>query len=367
MKKILFLTAHRPGRSPGQRFRFEQYLPYLRELGYHCEVSFLLSERDDRFFYARGHYVRKFLILLKTLYVRLRDLKKARNSDIVFLYREAVMFGSVWFEKRLARRCPNMILDFDDAIWLQDVSEGNQKLAWLKRPSKTEDIIRLCRLVITGNDYLAGYARHFNERVAVVPTTLDTAQFRPVASSGDNGPAVCIGWTGSITTLRHLELAVPVMEEIYRRYGDRICFRVIADRPWQHDGLPVSFIRWQRATEIDDLTGIDIGTMPLPDDAWARGKCGFKGLQYMALGIPAVMSPVGVNTEIICDGENGFLASSQEEWIHKLSLLIDDAALRRKLGAAGHRTVEERYSFNAWKVRYARLFDELLHDQAMKK
>ncbi len=359
MKKILFLAAHRPGRSPGQRFRFEQYLTYLRELGYQCDISFLLSERDDFYFYAHGHYLRKFLILLKTLHIRLRDLKKAAQYDIVFIYREAVMFGSVWFEKQLARRCPNLILDFDDAIWLQDVSEGNRKLAWLKRPSKTEDILRVCRLVITGNDYLANYARQFNEHVVVVPTTLDTSQFKPVACSRPSGRPVCIGWTGSITTLRHLELAIPVWEELYHRYGDRLCFRVIADRPWQHKNLPLTFIRWQRETETDDLAAIDIGVMPLPDDAWARGKCGFKGLQYMALGIPAVMSPVGVNNTIIRDGENGFLAASTEEWLEKLSQLIESKELRQRLGEAGRRTVEEQYSLRAWKIRYAKLFSDL--------
>jgi hypothetical protein len=142
LKKILFLAAHRPGRSPGQRFRFEQYLPYLQEQGFQCDVSFLLNATDDAAFYQKGHYFRKLLIFLKTIRIRLRDLKRAGNYDIIFLYREAVMFGSVWFEKRLARKGPQLVLDFDDAIWLKDVSEGNRRLAWLKRPSKTADIIK---------------------------------------------------------------------------------------------------------------------------------------------------------------------------------------------------------------------------------
>jgi len=358
LKKILFLSAHRPGRSPGQRFRFEQYLPYLKEQGFTCDVSWLLSEKDDQSFYVKGAYFTKFLIFLKTLKIRYRDLKKASQYDIVFLYREAVMFGSVWFEKKLAKKGPRLVLDFDDAIWLKDVSEGNRKLAWLKRPSKTEEIIKCCSLVITGNDYLASYARHFTQNVTVVPTTLDTAQFNLHQKTRVN-PAICIGWTGSITTLRHLELAVPVWKKLYERYGSRICFRVIADRAWTHNGLPVQFVRWNRDTELEDLSAIDIGIMPLPDDAWARGKCGFKGLQYMALGIPAVMSPVGVNNEIIHDGENGFLANSAEEWFDKLCLLIEDADLRKRLGEAGHKTVEDHYSFNAWKEKYADLFRNL--------
>jgi glycosyltransferase involved in cell wall biosynthesis len=152
---------------------------------------------------------------------------------------------------------------------------------------------------------------------------------------------------------------VPVLEKLYERYGSKICFRVIADRCWSHNSLPVQFIRWNRETELEDLSSIDIGIMPLPDDAWARGKCGFKGLQYMALGIPAVMSPVGVNCDIIRNGENGFLAGSPDEWFEKLCLLIDDPTLRTRLGAAGRKTVEDHYSFDAWKDRYAGLFREL--------
>lgn len=358
MKKILFLAAHRPGRSPGQRFRFEQYLAYLQEQGFHCEVSFLLNAADDAVFYKKGNYFRKLLIFLKTIRIRLRDLKRAGNYDIIFLYREAVMFGSVWFEKRLAKKGPRLVLDYDDAIWLKDVSEGNRRLAWLKRPSKTADIIKLCSLVITGNEYLANYARQFSSHVTVVPTTLETAHFKRTAPSKPE-PPLCIGWTGSITTLRHLELALPVMHKLYALYGDAITFRVIADRYWECPGLPVQFIRWNRETELQDLSDIHIGIMPLPDDDWARGKCGFKGLQYMALGIPAVMSPVGVNSEIIKDGENGFLAATEDDWMEKLSLLITNPVLREQLGHAGRRTVEERFSNNAWKEKYAALLNQL--------
>jgi glycosyltransferase involved in cell wall biosynthesis len=359
VNKILFLVAHRPGRSPGQRFRFEQYLDHLRKNGFVCDVSWLLSQKDDAYFYLKRAYFHKFLILLKTLRIRLRDLQRAEKYDIIFIYREAVMYGSTWFERRLRKKKAKLVLDYDDAIWLKDVSEGNRDLGWLKRPSKTADIIRLCDIVITGNNYLAGFARKYNSNVVVIPTTIDTSTY--CASSPRKGTGtVCIGWTGSTTTLGHLELAAPFLKRIYERFADQVRFRVIADRPWEQNDLPVEFVCWSRESEIADLAAIDIGIMPLPDNEWAKGKCGFKGLQYMALGIPAVLSAVGVNNEIIENGKNGFLVATEDEWVEKLSLLIENEELRKRIGESGRKTVLEHYSFEAWKNQYAEIFKGLL-------
>lgn len=356
MKKILFIVAHRPGRSPGQRFRFEQYLDYLGEKGFSYDFSFLLSENDDRVFYSQGNYFRKFLIFLKSILLRFSDLRRLKNYDIVFIYREAVMFGSAFFEKRFKKKGARIILDFDDAIWLMDVSEGNKKLSWLKRPSKTADILKLSDMAFVGNSHLAAYAEQYNQNVKIVPTTLDIQKMN-IKKDVANGK-ICIGWTGSHTTLKHFELAIPFLKRIAEKFPVKI--KIISDISLDNSELEFDFCRWNKDTEMEDLSDFDIGIMPLPDDEWARGKCGFKGLQYMAIGIPAVLSPVGVNTEIIQDGENGFLARNDDEWIEKLSQLIESADLRKKIGAAGRQTVEERYSFNAWKDNYVGYFEELI-------
>lgn len=356
-KKILFLVAHRPGRSPGQRFRFEQYLDHLKANGFDYRISFLISEKEDAAFYAPGKFLAKALIVVKSLRQRLLDLKAARNYDLVFIYREAHMLGFTWFEKRLKKRGARMILDFDDSIWLNDTSDGNRPLAWLKRPSKTAEILGLCDLALVGNAFLASYARRFNQNVKIVPTTIDTSYYLPGKKPG--GPSVCIGWTGSSTTLKHLREALPVLRELRRKYGEKVTFRVISNKPFEADLPGLENVSWKKETEVSDLYPLDIGIMPLPDDEWARGKCGFKGLQYMALEIPTVMSPVGVNTEIITDGQNGFLAGHQQEWIEKLSLLIESPELRQRLGKAGRKTVIERYSFESQKDRYLQFFNNL--------
>ncbi len=136
---------------------------------------------------------------------------------------------------------------------------------------------------------------------------------------------------------------------LHRRHSFQL--NVIGTLGYRVDGVPTIAQAWCRDSEARDLHSFDIGVMPLPNDAWSRGKCGMKLLQYMATGVAAVASPVGVNTEIVQDGVNGFLAATADEWIEKLSALIQDGALRRRIGAAGRRTVEERYSARVWVPR----------------
>jgi len=359
-KRILFLVAHRPGRSPGQRFRFEQYLDYLTEHGFDCQISYLIDAKDDQAFYARGRYVRKFWIFLKSLLRRFADLRKLKEFDAVFLYREAFMLGTTFFEKRIFKKGIPMILDFDDSIWLHDVSTGNSNLAWLKKPSKTEEIIALSQLVIVGNQYLADYAQRFGKWVEIIPTTINTEYYKPDNNKiSDQNAPICIGWTGSSTTIKHFLLAIPFLKRIREKYGKRVTFRLIADRSCQEDFEGLEFVRWNKETEIDDLLRVDIGIMPLPDDEWSRGKCGFKGLQYMALAKPAVLSPVGVNVDIVEHGENGFLASNENEWFHLLCELIENPDLRQRIGNAGRDTVVKRFSFESQKQKYLNLFQDV--------
>lgn len=353
----MFIAAHRPGRSPGQRFRFEQYLNHLTQQGYFYKISYLLNENDDRCFYRKGHYFRKFFILLKSIRIRFRDLRSVHKADVVFVYREAVMFGSTYFERKMKKKGARLLLDFDDAIWLMDVSEGNKNLSWLKRPSKTAELVKLADTVFVGNAYLANYAKQFNANVKIMPTTLDTDTL-PTKNYSQTSNKVCIGWTGSITTLKHFTTAIPFLKKLNEMYPGRLLFKLISDGTYLTNEIEIAFCKWNGDSETDDLLEFDIGIMPLPNDEWTRGKCGFKGLQYMALGIPAVMSPVGVNVEIIEDGANGYLANMEAEWVEKLSKLIESKDLRMQLGLNGQKTVKERYSLQAWKERYVGFFEE---------
>lgn len=355
---IHYFIHHRPGRSPGQRFRCEQYVPYLEEAGFRINWHNLLDEADDRLFYSSGNLFQKARLVWRKWWHRWQEVRQVRRGDLVFIYRETYMLGTTFFERQLKKRGAKLIYDFDDAIWLMDVSEGNRKLAFLKRPGKTADICRLSDIVIVGNEYLANYARQYADQVAIIPTTIDTDYHRPVAVSHQK-PSVCIGWTGSETTIKHFETILPVLEQIKTLYGDRVYFKLITNRPVNYPSLELSATMWNKAEEVEQLAEIDIGIMPLPYDDWSKGKCGFKLLQYMALEKPVVASPVGVNTDIVEHHQNGYLATTAEEWVDRLTALIDDAHLRHLLGARGRQKVVAKYSINSQREAYVRLIRAL--------
>jgi glycosyltransferase involved in cell wall biosynthesis len=359
MKKILICTLHRPGRSPSQRFRFEQYLDFLRENGFSYEFSYLLSPEDDETFYSPGNYLSKCRIVLKSAWQRLKEIRKASAYDIIFVQREAFMLGTSFFERKFGQSKAKFIFDFDDAIWLQNVSAANKKFQWLKNPEKTAEITSVADLILVGNQYLEDYAKKFNANAEIVPTTIDTKEYDPTGYKREQDGTVCIGWSGSITTIQHFKWAKPFLKKIKDKYGDSVTFKVIGDENYGDEELGVKALPWRREDEIREISSFDIGIMPLPDDEWARGKCGLKGLQYMALNVPTIMSPVGINNDIIQDNENGYLADEESEWLDKLTRLIESPELRNTIGKAGRQTVIDHYSFTSLKHRYLTLFNNL--------
>jgi len=355
----LIICLHRPNRSPGQRYRYEQYIPFLQQNGFQFDISNLLNEKDDKNIYSPGNYFKKFLIYLKTWRIRIKDWSRMNRYDIIFIYRDALVTGSTFFERKFSRSKAKVICDFDDAIWLQNVSAGNRRLAFLKNPAKTSKIIGLCDLIFAGNQFLADYALQFNKNVVVIPSTIDMNVYQRKEKK-DNSGTVCIGWTGSPTTVRHFITAIPVLKKIKEKFGEKVEFKIIGDKNYYCAELETQGEAWAAATEVEDLSQVDIGIMPLPDNEWEKGKCGMKGLQYMGLGIPALMSPVGANLEIIQDGVNGYLPASENEWVERLSMLVEDKALRERIGNAGRQTVINKYSVEAWKQKYLDNFNQLI-------
>ncbi len=348
--RVLVLAPYALRRAPSQRYRFEQYIEPLRRQGIHMEASSFFTAAAMDVIYAPDRWAEKGRWVAAGMLRRARDLLVARRYDLVLVHREAWPLGLATVERLLqALRCP-YVFEFDDAVYMARSSDANRPLARWKRGSKAESIAAGAVAVIAGNEHLARWARRHSDRVTVIPTAVDTDAYRPLASSRRAGGPLCIGWTGSLSTVAHLGTVAPVLRDLQRERG--VALRVIGDPSFRIEGARVQAVPWRESTEIEDLRQIDIGIMPLPDDEWSRGKCGLKALLYMAMGIPAILSPVGVNTRIARGGA-ALLASTHEEWSRALRSLIDDPGARERLGEAGRRRVEEEYSTRSVGPRYA--------------
>ena len=292
--------------------------------------------------------------MLRSFARRFGLLFKLRNFDFIFIHREASMVGPPVFEFIIAKILKKKyIYDFDDAIWLPNYSQSNAKFHKLKAYGKVKYIIRWADRVCVGNEFLKSYALDFNTNVQVIPTTVDTINVHNKMTDHASDELI-IGWTGTHTTMDYLPSLIPVLQRLEKEF--KFKFRIISNHPPQFKLDSLEFVKWNKETEIEDLSKINIGVMPMEDSAWTKGKCGFKGLQYMALQIPSVMSNVGVNIEIIDHGKNGFLCESADDWYATLYELMSKHELRKSIGVAGQETVKNNYSVEANTSKYIALF-----------
>jgi len=232
-------------------------------------------------------------------------------------------------------------------------SEHNKMARYIKWFSKVAAICRMSYKVSAGNEYLADFARKYCREVVVVPTVVDTEKTHNcLQEQSVDKPAV--GWTGTFSTLKYLDILVPVLQRLQNRH--EFTFVVIANKDPQLSLKYYRFIKWKKETEIEDLLTMHIGVMPLHNGEIEKGKCGFKAIQYMALGIPAVVSPVGVNAEIVTDKENGFVAATENEWEEAIEKLLTDASLRKEFGAASRSRIENSYSVKSSTELFKSLF-----------
>jgi glycosyltransferase involved in cell wall biosynthesis len=327
--------------SPGQRYRIEQWEPLLRERGVTIDYHSFEDEELHAVIYKAGNMRRKLQLVGRAFQRRAALMRRLRQYDAVYVFREAALLGPPVFERLIARSGVPLIFDFDDAIFVPYRSPSNGYLSYLKFPAKTRTICRLASHVMAGNPFLADYAREVNRHVTIVPTTIDTEKYRVDETRAASDVPV-IGWSGSYSTVQHLDTLRAALQRLATE--ERFRLRVIGTPKYELEGVEVEAMPWRAATETADLSVMDIGIMPLPDDRWSKGKCGLKALQYMALGIPTICSPVGVNIDIIRDDRNGFIAATEDEWIEKLKRLLRSTELRSRLGQAGRATVEAQYS-----------------------
>ncbi|WP_224998093.1 glycosyltransferase [Cesiribacter sp. SM1] len=352
---ILFVVPYPEGEAPSQRFRFEQYFDILKEEGHRYTVASFLDLETWRILYKSGNGSKKALGIAKGFLRRIALLPSIYRYDWVFIHREAAPLGPPLFEWLITKVFrKRVIYDFDDAIWLPNTSEQNKLAAGLKWHQKVASICRWSTRVSCGNDYLANWARQYNNYVVTNPTTIDTVHLHNRLKEHRDGPVI-LGWTGTHSTLKYLKLLEPVLNHLATKY-QHISFLIISNHTPDLRIPRLEFRKWNKETEADDLLKMDIGLMPLTADKWSEGKCGFKALQYMALGVPSVVSPVGVNKTIIQHNKNGYLADSPEEWESSISRLIEDTYLRCSIGKRARASVEAKFSVSANYCNYLNLF-----------
>jgi glycosyltransferase involved in cell wall biosynthesis len=277
-----------------------------------------------------------------------------RAADVVVLHQIKLSAPEARLFAAFSRRS---IFDVDDAIYVRKprrLGEAADESRWRKR--KFAATCRWVDAVAAGNDVLAGVARASAQAVTILPTSIDTTAYRPTSAAPADPPTIV--WIGSPENLVYLETIRPALARLTSRYPT-LKMRIICSRFPDWPEINIERIVWSSATEAEALAAAHIGVMPLTDDEWARGKCAFKLLQYMAAGLPCVASPVGANTEAVMDGFNGFHARTADEWERHLEALIRSPELRASFGASGRAHVESRYAMRTYQVRYLELLRRL--------
>jgi glycosyltransferase involved in cell wall biosynthesis len=356
--KVLAWVPQAFDTAPGQRFRIEQWAPHLAAQGIEIVHSAFADADLTSVMSERGSQAGKAWAVIRALGRRIWEAVSAARADLVYIFREDALLGPAVPARLLRARGIPFVFDFDDAVYVRYVSPANGFLSLLRLPGKTATLCGQARHVMVGNAHLESYARRHSRRVSIVPTSIDTKLYVPLRRGPSVADVPVIGWSGSYSTVQYLELVRPALERLARRR--RFLLRVVGAPAPVVQGVDVESRPWRSETEINEIGHFDIGLMPLSDDEWARGKCGLKALQYMAMGVPPVVSPIGVNRDIVEHGGNGLLATSAEDWVACLERLLDDRVLRGEMGLRGRRTVEERYSAAAVAPQVAQIFRDAI-------
>jgi glycosyltransferase involved in cell wall biosynthesis len=345
---VLALASY-PNEAAATRYRVTQFAGPLRERGIDLTLSPFLSADQFRSLYRPGNLAGKALGLAASSLRRLGEVAaRARAADVLFVQREAMTLGPPvveWLASKALGR--PMVLDLDDATYVGYVSptygRWGSALKWFR---KTDDLIRWSRVVTCGNRFIAEYVRGKGVRAVVIPTVVDTDVFRPRAAR-DDAAAPVLGWIGTHSTYQYLETIFPALRQLARSHKFRLKIVGAGRESISLEGVEVENLSWSLAREVEDFRSFDVGLYPIVPDEWSAGKSGFKSVQYMAVGIPFVVTSFGAAAEIGEAGATHLTASTVDDWRDALARLVEDAGLRRRMGEAGRRHALDFYSVPA--------------------
>jgi glycosyltransferase involved in cell wall biosynthesis len=342
--RVLALIPNQIGYSPGQRGSIELWDKVLQPAGIHLEYAPFESERLRKVLYLPGSQIRKTIEMVRGYVDRVRLVREIDDYDAVFVYREAALFGPAFLERMVARRKP-IIYQLDDPLFIPYKSPANGLLSYLKFFGKVKEVIRMSSAVIVNSTPIRQFAEQFNDNVWQIPSVVDLDKFTYNENDQCRKP-LNVGWSGSSTTIKNIKM----IERPLQRISDSgVCdINLIGSDDFRLSGVNHHANKWNGETEVDDLRRIQIGLAPLPDDnPWNPYKFIMKTAQYMSLGIVPVGTPMASNTEVIRHGENGFLASTDDEWVEYISTLAHDSELRRSMSREAALDASSKYSLQA--------------------
>lgn len=352
MRVLLLSRYGRLGAS--SRLRYFQYLPFLTESGIDVVTAPFFNATYIKSIVNAKKKNQAFSILI-SYGLRLWNLIRHRSIDLIWIEYETFPWFPFFIEKLLWKSEVPIVVDYDDAIFHKyDLS--NKHFVRMFLGKKIARIMRHARTVLVGNPYLKEYALSVGSKdVVYLPTVIDINRYIFDAPFIDD--TFKVGWIGSPTTSKYLNPIQPVMEKLNEEGVINVI--IIGGGDFYMGGVPNRLIKWSEDTEVAAISEFDVGIMPLPDNPWEKGKCGYKLIQYMACGKPVVASPVGANKEIVDHGVNGFLAESKDEWLMALTTLRDNPDLRTKMGKAGRKKVEKKYSLQTTAPELISVFKKL--------
>ena len=356
--KILFLTKY-PIAGASSRYRVYQYLPYLKSNGHLCDVSSFYSDKDFASIYQKGRLFYKIWMVFKGVLRRIKDALKLAKYDVVYMQREALPFGPLWFEWICKRLNKKMIFDYDDALFIFKASSSTPMSDKFKNPQRIPQIFTQVDCVFAGNDYLANQARQFCACAKTMVVAEDLSKITPRSPHLPTDPLV-LGWLGSPSTEKYLEFIRQPLERLANDFKN-LELVIIGGGKFQSKFLKIRHIRWSLGNENKTIKQFSVGLMPLPNEEWSKGKSGGKARTYMASGIPAVCTDIGFNQELINQGKTGFLVSTDEQWYDTIRKLLIDSSLRQKACVAALAEVRLNYSLDVLAPRFEKYIQEVIN------
>lgn len=350
--KVLCLVPSQLGHSPGQRGSIELWESVLKSEGIKLVFEPFETEKLQQILYTSGNNLDKAIETVRGYANRIRLLQNIDEYDAVFVYREAALLGPALLEKLVARKKP-IIYQLDDPLFMPYRSPSNGYLSYLKFFGKIKEIVRISKVVMVNSTQIREYASQYNNNIWQIPSVVDTEKFS-YESPAARPERVCIGWSGSPTTLPNIKLIEGPLRTLSK--ADICDIRLIGGTEFGLAEVNYTAQKWNEATEVDDLRRIHVGLVPLPENSWNRYKFIMKTAQYMALGIVPVGTPMASNTEVIRHGENGFLAATDDEWVEYLTILIKDSKLRNTMSREAVADALSKYSLEANRAKIIEAF-----------